>query len=218
MTFSILIAPVLSSALFRKGVRERRNPIMEFLTVRYRGRLRWAIEHRRVIAGVAVIALGATGYLGFSGIIGSEFLPHLDEGSIWARGTLAQSTSLTEGTRFMNQARLVFASFPEAIKVISEIGRPDDGTDTGGFGNTEYFIDLKPRAQWRPVFQGNKERLISAMNREAVKLPGATWNFSQPIEDNVGETMTGTKGQLALKVYWERSADAGTKRRGNHRP
>src|ERR1700759_624363 len=101
----------------------------------------------------------------------------------------------------MHQARLIFASFPEAKQVISQIGRPDDGTDTGGFGNTEYFIDLKPKAQWRPVFGENKERLIAAMNREIGKIPGATWNFSQPIEDNVGEPLTGTKGQLALKVY-----------------
>ncbi len=85
--------------------------------------------------------------------------------------------------------------------MISEIGRPDDGTDTGGFGNTEYFVDLKPKAEWRPVFRENKEELIAAMNREIAKLPGATWNFSQPIEDNVGETLTGTKGQLALKVF-----------------
>jgi cobalt-zinc-cadmium resistance protein CzcA len=201
MTFSILIAPVLSSALFRKGVREQLNPVMGFLTTRYRRRLRWAIEHRWLTVCVGVAALGVSAYLAFSGIIGSEFLPHLDEGSIWARGTLAQSTSLTEGTRFMNQARLVFASFPEVTKVISEIGRPDDGTDTGGFGNTEYFVDLKPKAQWRPVFDEDKERLIAAMNREISKLPGAAWNFSQPIEDNVGETVTGTKGQLALKVY-----------------
>ena len=101
----------------------------------------------------------------------------------------------------MNQARLIFASFPEVIKVISEIGRPDDGTDTGGFGNTEYFVDLKPKAQWRPVFHEDKEALIAAMNREISKLPGAAWNFSQPIEDNVGETVTGTKGQLALKIF-----------------
>jgi heavy metal efflux system protein len=201
MTFSILLAPVLSSALFRKGVRELRNPVMAFLTERYRRRLRWAIQHRWLTASLRVAALGLSIFLGFSGIIGAEFLPHLDEGAIWVRGTLAQSTNLTEGTRFMNQARLVFASFPEVNQVVSEIGRPDDGTDTGGFGNTEYYVDLKPKAQWRPVFRQNKEQLISAMNREVSKWPGATWNFSQPIEDNVGETLTGTKGQLALKIY-----------------
>ena len=201
MTFSILIAPVLTSALFRKGVKEVRNPVLAFLTERYRRRLRWAIQHRWLTASVGIITLGVSAFLAFSGIIGGEFLPHLDEGSIWVRGTLAQSTNLTEGTRFMNQTRVVLAAFPEAKQVISEIGRPDDGTDTGGFGNTEYFVDLKPKDQWRPVFHRDKERLIAAMNRELDKLPGATWNFSQPIEDNVGETLTGTKGQLALKIY-----------------
>ncbi|MBZ5687022.1 MAG: CusA/CzcA family heavy metal efflux RND transporter [Acidobacteriia bacterium] len=201
MTFSILIAPVLASTLFRKGVRETHNPVMAFLTERYRTRLRWCVGHRTITVGVGVACLIITIFLGFSGVIGSEFLPHLDEGSIWARGTLAQSTSLTEGTRFMDQARAILASFPEAKQVVSEIGRPDDGTDTGGFGNTEYFIDLKPKDQWRSVFHENKEELIAAMDREISKLPGATWNFSQPIEDNVGETLTGTKGQLALKIY-----------------
>ena len=201
MTFSILVAPVLASALLRQGVAESHNPVLAYLTERYRRRLRWCVGHRTITVGVGVFCLLATLFLGFSGVIGSEFLPHLDEGSIWARGTLAQSTSLTEGTRFMNQARLIFASFPEAKQVISEIGRPDDGTDTGGFGNTEYFVDLKPKAEWRPVFGEDKEKLIAAMNREIAKVPGATWNFSQPIEDNVGETLTGTKGQLALKVF-----------------
>jgi cobalt-zinc-cadmium resistance protein CzcA len=201
LTFSILIAPVLASALFRKGVKEVRNPVLAFLTESYRRRLRWAIAHRWIIVGVGVAALAGTLYLGFSGVIGSEFLPHLDEGAIWARGTLASSTSLTEGERFTNQERLIFASFPEVTKVVSEVGRPDDGTDTGGFGNTEYFVDLKPKDEWRPVFHKDKDELIAAMNREVVKLPGAVWNFSQPIEDNVGETVTGTKGQLALKVF-----------------
>src|SRR6202162_5038949 len=187
MTFSILVAPVLASFLFRRGVKETHNPVLAFLTDSYRRRLRWCVGHRTFTVGVGVACLVVTLFLGFSGVIGSEFLPHLDEGSIWARGTLAQSTSLTEGTRFMNQARLIFASFPEVNQVISEIGRPDDGTDTGGFGNTEYFVDLKPKAEWRPIFRENKEELIAAMDRAIAKLPGAIWNFSQPIEDNVGE-------------------------------
>ena len=199
LTFSILIAPVLCSLLFRGGVRERRNPVMDFLTERYRYGVRWAIEHRRVTIGVGVAGLCVAAFLTFGPLIGAEFLPHLDEGAIWVRGTLALSTSLTEGTRFANQARLILASFPEATNVISEVGRPDDGTDTGGFGNTEYFVDLKPKEQWRPVFHQDKDELIAAMNRELEKLPGATWNFSQPIEDNVGETESGTKGHLAQR-------------------
>src|SRR5579862_9143679 len=201
MTFSILIAPVLSAAFFRKGIRERRNPVLEYLTERYRRRLRWAVQHRWLVAAVGASVLIATGYLGFSGAIGAEFLPHLDEGAIWARGTLANSTSLSEGEKFTTEERYVFASFPEVTKVVSQTGRPDDGTDTGGFGNTEYFVDLKPHDQWRPIFHRNKEELIAAMNIAVQKYPGAIWNFSQPIEDNVGETLTGTKGQLALKVF-----------------
>jgi cobalt-zinc-cadmium resistance protein CzcA len=196
-----LIAPVLAATFFRHGVRERRNLVMDFLVEQYRTRLRWAVRHRWFVAGIAIISLAGTVYLGFGGVIGAEFLPHLDEGAIWARGTLANSTSLSEGEKFTTQCRYVFASFPEVTTVVSQAGRPDDGTDTGGFGNTEYFVDLKPHDQWRPVFHKNKEELIAAMNKALEKYPGAIWNFSQPIEDNVGETMTGTKGSLALKIF-----------------
>ncbi len=201
MTFSILIAPVLASLLFRGRVREWRNPVMTFLTDRYRKSLRWAVEHRVFTVGVGVASLLVALFLTFSGVIGAEFLPHLDEGAIWARGTLSNSTGYTEGTRFANQSRLIFASFPEVTTVVSQTGAPDDGTDTGGFGDTEYFVDLKPKDQWRPVFHKDKDKLIAAMNREVSKLPGVFWNFSQPIEDNVDETLTGTKGGLAVKLY-----------------
>ncbi|MGD0471382.1 MAG: CusA/CzcA family heavy metal efflux RND transporter [Terriglobales bacterium] len=201
MTFSILIAPVLSSIVYRNGIREWHNPLMGYLIKHYRTRLRWAIHHKKIVFGVWGVALALTLFLAFSGIIGSEFLPHLDEGAIWARGTLGNSTSLTEGKEFATKARLIFASFPEVTKVVSQAGRPDDGTDTGGFGNTEYFVDLKPKEEWRPVFRGDKDELIAAMNREVSKLPGVFWNFSQPIEDNVDETLTGTKGGLAAKIF-----------------
>jgi cobalt-zinc-cadmium resistance protein CzcA len=201
MTFSILIVPVLASLLMGHGVKERHNPVMAFLTHHYRRSLRWAVAHRWVVMGVAIASVAGTIYLGFGGVIGAEFLPHLDEGAIWARGTLANSTSLSEGEKFTNNERFIFASFPEVKTVVSQVGRPDDGTDTGGFGNTEYFVDLKPHDQWRPIFHKNKEELIAAMNLAVQKYPGAIWNFSQPIEDNVGETMTGTKGSLALKIF-----------------
>jgi cobalt-zinc-cadmium resistance protein CzcA len=201
MTFSILIAPVLAATFFHRGIRERRNLAMDFVARKYRKALRWAVNHGWVVAGFALVSAAGTIYLGFGGVIGAEFLPHLDEGAIWARGTLANSTSLSEGEKFTNKERYVFASFPEVKTVVSQVGRPDDGTDTGGFGNTEYFVDLKPHEQWRPIFHKNKEKLIAAMNVAVQKYPGAIWNFSQPIEDNVGETMTGTKGSLALKIF-----------------
>ena len=201
LLFSMLIAPGLSSVLFSKGVSEWRNPVMEFLRVRYRQWLKWAIEHRLVTVGVAGLGLAATIFLALGGVIGSEFLPHLDEGALWVRGTLAPSTGPTEGTRLANQARIVLCSFPEVPQCTSQVGRPDDGTDTTGFFNTEYFVDLKPKEQWRPVFHQDKDRLIAAMQRELDKIPGVLWNFSQPISDNMEEAVSGVKGELAVKIY-----------------
>jgi len=201
IVFSIFLVPVLAALLFPHGVKEWRNPVMEFLKDRYRGVVKLAIENRWITIGVGLASLALALFLTFSGIIGSEFLPHLDEGAIWARGAMANSVGETEGTRFTQHSRYILASFPEVTKVVSQAGAPDDGTDTGGFGNTEYFIDLKPKDQWRPVFHENKEELIAAMDRELEKYPGAFWNFSQPIEDNVDETMTGTKGGLCAKLY-----------------
>ncbi len=203
LIFSMLIAPVLSSFVFPKQVREWENPLMLWLTRGYRVSLAKAIRFRWVTVGVAVIALGASAYLLFGGAIGSEFLPHLDEGAIWVRGTLAPSTGPTEGAAVMNRCRRILASFPEVVQVVSQVGRPDDGTDTAGFFNTEYFVDLKPKDKWRPVFHENKEELILAMDRELEKVPGALWNFSQPIADNMEEAVSGVKGQLAIKIYGE---------------
>jgi cobalt-zinc-cadmium resistance protein CzcA len=201
LLFSMILAPVLASFLFRKGTREWPNPVVTFLTARYRGGVRWAIDHRGITVGIALVALGAALYLWMGGVIGSEFLPHLDEGALWVRGTLPPSTGPGEGTLVANRARVLLASFPEVTTVTSQVGRPDDGTDTTGFFNTEYCVDLKPKEQWRPVFRQNKEELIAAMDREIEKIPGAIWNFSQPIADNMEEAVSGVKGQLATKVY-----------------
>jgi cobalt-zinc-cadmium resistance protein CzcA len=201
LVFSIGIAPVLALLQFRRGVREWHNPAMNFFREKYRVSVRWAIEHRLVTVGAGAAAFALAVFLMVSGVIGSEFLPHLDEGAIWARGTLAPSTGPTEGTRFMNQARVILASFPEVKQVVSQVGRPDDGTDTTGFFNTEYFVELKPKAEWRPVFRKDKDELISAMDRELSGMPGVLWNFSQPIADNMEEAVSGVKGELAIKMY-----------------
>jgi cobalt-zinc-cadmium resistance protein CzcA len=201
LVFSIFIGPVLAEIVFRKGVKEWRNPVMEFLRSRYRTTVRLALHHRKLTLSLAAAGLAITAILLFSGVVGSEFLPHLDEGAIWARGTLAPSTGPTEGTRVMNEARLILAAFPEVKQVVSQVGRPDDGTDTTGFFNTEYFVDLTPKAQWRPVFKEDKEALIAAMDTELSKIPGVLWNFSQPISDNMEEAVSGVKGELAVKMY-----------------
>jgi cobalt-zinc-cadmium resistance protein CzcA len=198
LIFSMLLAPVLASFLFPKGAKEWHNPLMIFFTRIYRFTLDKAIRWRYVTVCLALMAL--TGALLLSQRIGSEFLPHLDEGAIWVRGTLAPSTGPTEGERLANQARVILDSFPEVTVATSQVGRPDDGTDTTGFFNTEYFIDLKQKEEWRPVFGQDKEKLIGAMSRELDKLPGVIWNFSQPISDNMEEAVSGVKGELAIKL------------------
>ncbi|HZP04684.1 MAG TPA: CusA/CzcA family heavy metal efflux RND transporter [Terracidiphilus sp.] len=201
LVFAILIAPVMGSILFRKGASEWRNPLMEWVTRHYRTAVRAAILHRNWTVGISVFLFAVAIFLSFVGPIGSEFLPHLDEGSIWVRGTLPPSEGPTASIDFVNKARVVIASFPEVTNVVSQTGRPDDGTDTTGFFDTEYFVGLKPMDQWRPVFHQNKEELIAAMDKELEKFPGVIWNYSQPISDNMEEAVSGVKGELAVKLY-----------------
>ena len=201
LAFSLITAPVLASLIFTRNTREWHNPALAWLIARYRTLVALAVRRRWATVGVAMVCVAFSAWMAASGIIGSEFLPHLDEGAIWARGTLAPSTGPAEGTRVMNRARLILASFPEVTQVVSQVGRPDDGTDTTGFFNTEYFVDLKPKDQWRPVFRQNKDELIAAMDRELEKIPGVLWNFSQPIADNMEEAVSGVKGELAIKIY-----------------
>jgi heavy metal efflux system protein len=201
LVFSILIAPVLASFAFAHGAKEWSNPAMRFSIRHYRRAVRWAIHHRGLTVGVGILGLFVALYLAFGGAIGSEFLPHLDEGALWVRGTLAPSAGPDEGIRVANEARIALCSFPEVPQCTSQVGRPDDGTDTTGFFNTEYFVDLKPKEQWRPIFHEHEDELIAAMQRELDKIPGVVWGFSQPIEDNMEEAVSGVKGELATKVY-----------------
>jgi len=197
----MLVAPVAGLVLYKNGAKEWRNPLMEWLTDHYRNTVRTAIIHRYWTLGIATALFAFAVYLAVGGPIGSEFLPHLDEGSIWVRGTLPPSEGPTASIDFTNRARLVMASFPEVTQVVSQTGRPDDGTDTTGFFDTEYFVDLKPMNQWRPVFHQKKDLLIGAMDEQLQKFPGVIWNYSQPISDNMEEAVSGVKGELAVKLY-----------------
>jgi heavy metal efflux system protein len=201
LIFSMIIAPVLATFLFRKGAKEWRNPVMEYLTATYRKRVTEAIQHRSITVGIGVVSLIIALYLAFGGAIGSEFLPHLDEGAIWVRGSLAPSTGPEESLAISNKARIIMASYPEVTDVVDQIGRPDDGTDWTGFFNTEYNVNLKPKKEWRPVFHEDKDALIASMNQQLETIPGVIWGFSQPIEDNMEEAVSGVKGELSVKIY-----------------
>jgi cobalt-zinc-cadmium resistance protein CzcA len=201
LIFSMLLAPVLASVFYRRPTREWHNPLVTWITAWYREAVTWSVRHRWAMIGVSIAAVCTSLFLVLGDVIGSEFLPHLDEGSLWVRGTLAPSTGQTESLKVANVARIRLCAFPEASVCTSQVGRPDDGTDTTGFFNTEYFVDLKPKEQWRPMFHENKEELIASMNQALETIPGVQWGFSQPIADNVEEAVSGIKGQLATKIY-----------------
>ncbi len=200
LLFALVIAPVLCSFLFKGEMKEWRNPFLEFLRARYSRTLDWCFDHLKFTLAMGLAAFAVMLFLAFSGIIGSEFLPHLDEGAIWVRGTLAPSTGPSSSIALAKQVRLVLADFPEVKQVVSQVGRPDDGSDASGFYNTEFFVDLLPRSKWRSQFK-TKDELIAAMDNELEKFPGVDWNFSQPISDNVEEAVSGVKGELAVKLF-----------------
>jgi cobalt-zinc-cadmium resistance protein CzcA len=200
LLFALLIAPVLCTLLFKDEIKEWRNPVFHWLQEHYSRLLDWCFDHLKLTLGLGVAALVVMLFLGFGGVIGSEFLPHLDEGAIWVRGTLAPSTGPTAGTALAKHARQALAQFPEVKQIVSQVGRPDDGSDASGFYNTEFFVDLLPRSEWRSENK-TKDDLIAAMDTELGKFPGVDWNFSQPISDNVEEAVSGVKGELAVKLF-----------------
>ena len=200
LVFAILIAPVLCSILFSREIKEWRNPVLEWVNRNYASALDWCFDHMGLTLGGGLLALGLMLFLALSGIIGSEFLPHLDEGAIWVRGTLAPSTGPSASIDMAKKARLLLAGFPEVTQVVSQVGRPDDGSDASGFYNTEFFVDLRRREEWRSQYH-TKDELIAAMDKELQQFPGVDWNFSQPISDNVEEAVSGVKGELAVKLF-----------------
>ncbi len=196
------IVPVLCSYFMKGELKEWHNPIMHRLEKMYRSSLTWTLPRRPLVIGVSAVLFLITLVLAFGGLIGSEFLPHLDEGSIWVRGTLPPSASYFTADDVVKKARAILMKFDEVPITVCQMGRPDDGIDATGFFNTECYVDLKPRNKWRKQYP-TKEALIADMSQELLNIPGVIWNFSQPISDNVEEMMSGVKGQLVVKIFGE---------------
>ncbi len=194
---SLTLIPLLCSILLKKNVRERHNPIVEGLEKGYTPALGWAIRKPRTIIGIALGSLVFALYL-FMNHIGSEFLPQLNEGSIYVRASLPYSVALDESYAYTRKFRAVFDEFPEVRGVISQTGRPNDGTDPTGFFNNEFFVDLYPKEDWTRDI--SKQELISQMQAKLARFKGVDFNFSQPISDNVEEAVSGVKGSMAIKI------------------
>ena len=196
LLLALTLVPVLSSILLNKNVRERHNPLIEFLNRNYAPLLDKVMGHpRRAMGGALLALLLGVGAFHF---VGTEFLPHLNEGSIYVRASMPLSISLEDSYHFTKQFRQDFEQFPEVRGVISQTGRPNDGTDATGFFNQEFFVDLYPADQWKRHI--TKDQLIAEMQQQLAHYRGVDFNFSQPISDNVEEAVSGVKGSMAVKI------------------
>ncbi|HEX7128772.1 MAG TPA: efflux RND transporter permease subunit, partial [Rhodanobacteraceae bacterium] len=195
---ALTLLPVLCALFMRKGVRERRNAIFERIRTTYAKWLEGSLARPWPATVVPAILLGLS--LLLIPTIGAEFMPHLDEGSLWVRATMPYTISFDEAAKITPQIRDVLRSFPVVTTVASELGRPDDGTDATGFFNAEFFVGLKPYSQWHGAYR-DKAALISAIDGRLQALPGIQFNYTQPAEDAVDEAETGLKSALAVKVF-----------------
>ncbi len=192
------IAPALSLILFPDKVDERETFIVRWLRRVYEPALEFVLANRIItFSGVALLALLAVLALRSLGL---EFLPKLEEGNLWVRATFPQSISLEESDAYVNRMRVLMRKYPEVESVVSQHGRPDDGTDATGFFNAEFFVPLKPFDAWPAGV--DKERLTQDMtNSLEQEFPGVDFNFSQYIQDNVEEAASGVKGENSVKIY-----------------
>jgi cobalt-zinc-cadmium resistance protein CzcA len=194
---ALFVVPTLLSLVLKPDRVAHQAWLVERLRRAYRPALDFALRRRWLVLGAATAVLAGAGIV--AATLGSEFLPKLDEGSLWVRITMPGSISPTEADRITTRARRILASFPEVTTVVSQLGRPDDGTDVNGFDTTEIFVDLKPREQWRTA--DNREDLSAAIRRRLEQIPGVDLTVSQVIEDNVNEAVSGVKSELSVKIF-----------------
>jgi cobalt-zinc-cadmium resistance protein CzcA len=198
LVVTLTLLPVLCAVFMRKGVRERRNAIYERFKAWYVRSLERAQGVPWRITAASAVLLGLA-FLMMQGI-GAEFMPNLDEGALWVRATMPYTISFEKASEISPEIRQVLMSFPVVTTVTSELGRPDDGTDSTGFFNDEFFVGLKPYSEWSGKYR-SKQALIAAIDKKLQKFPGIQFNYTQPAEDAVDEAETGLKSALAVKLY-----------------
>jgi heavy metal efflux system protein len=195
--FAILLAPVLASWRRPEKVRGHHTYVVTWLNKRYDSSLRWTLTHRKTALTVAGCLLVATLILG--SFLGGEFMPKLEEGNLWVRATLPQDVSYESAAKMSHEIREILLGFPVVTQVVSQLGRPDDGTDVTTFNNIEFMVSLKSPSDWPGGL--TKPELIHRMDTQLEKFPGVDFNFSQNIQDNVEEAMSGVKGENSLKLF-----------------
>lgn len=193
---TLTLIPVLLSFLLGPRLAERHNPVVEAMEGAYRVVLAWVLRWPRLMLMLASLLLILS--LGLLRVIGTEFMPKLDEGNIWLTVTLPTPISLHKAKEIEQVIRSRIEAFLEARSVLTQLGRPEDGTDPKGFNNLEILVSLQPKATWR--FR-HKDELVAAMNAKLAVFPGIQLNFSQVIQDNVEEAISGVKGEIAVKIF-----------------
>ncbi|HEV3440181.1 MAG TPA: efflux RND transporter permease subunit, partial [Gemmata sp.] len=215
LLMTVTLTPVLCMLFFKELKPVQENLLVRFLKSRYLWQLKMCLKYRWATVICMTLLIGFTATL--IPKIGHEFMPALEEGNLWIRSTAALNQTLDRNIEIARQARLIMADFPEVEAIVTQSGRPDDGTDIEGYENTEYFVPLRPqkdwpiiveeKSSWKRLFYGEKrartkDELIAAMNEEFQrKIPGVVWNFSQNIRDNVMESLSGFKGDNSLKIF-----------------
>jgi cobalt-zinc-cadmium resistance protein CzcA len=197
LIFTFTLVPAFASVLLNKNVKEKHNKFVEFVTDNFMRFYNVCFKGRKVVFPIAIVALVISLFC-FT-LLGTEFLPELNEGAIYVRATGPLSTSLGESVKLANEMRTIFLSFDEVKQVMSQTGRPNDGTDATGFYNIEFHVDIYPENQWKR--HETKEELIQRMQEKLKNFPGIDLNFSQPISDNVEEAVSGVKGSIVVKLF-----------------
>jgi cobalt-zinc-cadmium resistance protein CzcA len=202
LIFALIFAPVLASLAVPKNIRggeAKETWLSGFFRRHYDRGLNRALRFRKVAWIIAFLALGCAVVIFH--LVGGEFMPALEEGNLWIRADLQQDISFEASEKLADDIRVTLRAYPEVTQVLSQMGRPDDGTDVRTFNNIEFLADLKPVGQWRPQFHGSKDELIAAVSHSFNQFPGVDFNFSQNIQDNVEEAMSGVKGENSLKLF-----------------
>ncbi len=207
LILSLTLVPLLSRYFLPKHLPHEHNRLVDWFARRYRPILEWALRSRKKVLLIAVSALMFS--MALMPYLGTEFLPELDEGTIWANVTMPNSISLPEAVVMMHRVRDALRSVPEVKSVISKAGRPDDGTDPKAINSAEILVDLRDESHWRPGM--TKDKLLDQMTAAVKRIPGLDVGFSQPIRDNVLESISQIKGQVVIKVFGDDTAVLGAK-------
>ncbi|MDZ4855216.1 MAG: CusA/CzcA family heavy metal efflux RND transporter [Nitrospirota bacterium] len=197
LLMAFTLAPVLCSFFLKGTISEDDTAIVRGIRRLYNGILGWALDHRAVVVGACVGVLALT--FGALRVVGGEFMPALEEGNLWVRATMPVDISFDQAAQLTTEIRQLIRESPEVTNIVSQLGRPDDGTDPTSFFNAEFLANLKPEKEWRPG--RSKDALIEEIEGRLKVIPGIIFNFSQVIQDNVEEAMSGVKGENSIKLF-----------------